>query len=202
MITSGSPHLPILFIIGCMLLCQQLHCVFSFSEWHLGELTYSVCAVQLCTYSTVSCWCLYSSLSFDLHRLGKSCCVKLLTYAPRGKQIARNAENRLLTDVTRCFMIHLFSFIYQLFGNVKKNKTIKYMSRFLDWYCFPGFGLRFFNNNPTHSQRQVNKTITMEWLTVDKTSFCLRGSAEECQRNAKAEYYELGVGVPVVLGEM
>lgn len=29
-------------------------CVFSFSEWHLGELAYivCVCAVQLCTYST------------------------------------------------------------------------------------------------------------------------------------------------------
>lgn len=32
----------------------------------------------------------------------------------------------------------------------------------------------------------MNKTIATEWLTVDKTSFCLRGSAEECQQNAKS----------------
>lgn len=63
---------------------------------------------------------------------------------------------------------------------------IKYI---LDQCCFAGLGLRFFNNNQASSQRQVNKTITMEWLSVDKTLFCLRGSAEECQQNAKAEYY-------------
>lgn len=28
----------------------------------------------------------------------------------------------------------------------------------------------------------------MEWLTVDKTYFCLRGSAEGCHQNAEAEY--------------
>lgn len=151
-----------------------------------------MCAVQLCTFSTVSCWCLYSSLCFDLHRLGKSCCVKLLTYTPRGKQIARNAVDRLPTDATRCFMIHLCSFIHQLFGNVKKNKPVKHMSRSLGWYCFPGFGWRFFNNNRTRSQRQVDKTIATERLAVDKTSFCLRGSAEKCQQNAKAEYYITG----------
>lgn len=33
------------------------------------------------------------------------------------------------------------------------------------------------------SQRQMNKTITVEWLTV---VFCLGGSAEECHQNVKA----------------
>lgn len=41
-ITSGSPRLPVLFILGYTLLGQRLCCVFSFSEWHLGELVYSV----------------------------------------------------------------------------------------------------------------------------------------------------------------
>lgn len=80
----------------------------------------------------------------------------------------------------------------ELLGNVQKNNTIKHITFFffffLDWSCFPGFGSRFSSNNHTCSQRQVNKTTTMEWLTVDKTSFCLRGSAEGCHQNAEAEY--------------
>lgn len=59
-ITSGSSRLHALFVLGyVLLLCERLWCVFSFSEWHLGELVYRVRTEHLCTCSTSSYFSLF-----------------------------------------------------------------------------------------------------------------------------------------------